>query len=387
LTATEAPTPFVRPRRRETPVRVLQVLTCDALGGTELMVASLVERLEPSEVQATVASLDTEGPVSRRLRRAGFEFHSLGGRGTLATLAHLARLLRRGRFDVVNAYGLKASMAARFLAAVLAPSAAVVVGVRGLHVTDVENPHGLRGRAILAFERLTSRLVAVYDANSLGAVELLTRSGIDPRRVRYIPNGVDPSGWPAAHRSDRVGTPTVICVARFTRLKRHQDVLAALARIRERGVQFRAVFVGDGPTRAASVGMASELGLGQVVKFPGMLSREQVREQLADADVFCLASLWEGMPGSVMEAMMASLPVVGTDVNGIRDLVAEGVTGLLVPPRDPPALANALDRLLEDRQLRLRMGAAGRDRVLRGFSIERMVAEKQRLYLAVAGAL
>ena len=385
MTAPEAQPPFVRRRRRETPVRVLQVLTCDALGGTELMVASLVERLDPREVQTTVASLDTEGPVCRRLRRAGLEFHSLGGGGTVATLARLGRLLRRGRFDVVNVYGLKASMAARLLTTLLSPSAGVVVGVRGLHVTDVERPQSLQGRAILALERLTSRLVAMYDANSPGAVELLTRGGIDSKRVCYIPNGVDPSDWPAAHRSGRVGIPTVICVARFTRLKRHEDVLAALARIDD-SVQFRAVFVGDGPTRAGSVRMVSELGLADVVEFAGTLSRLQVRERLAAADVFCLASLWEGMPGSVMEAMMASLPVVGTDVNGIRDLVADGVTGLLLPPRDPHALADALERLLKDRQLRLRLGAAGRERVVREFSIDRMVAEKQRLYLAVAGA-
>ena len=369
-----------------TPVRVLQVLTCDGLGGTEHMVASLVERIDRRQVVPTVVTLDRPGPVAHRLAEQGVAVRSLGGGGLPRAFARLAGILRREPFEVVNAYGFKAPFVIRFLVRALARRSVFVSGVRGLHMSELERLNGPKARLVLRLERLTSGLVDVYDANSKGAVELLAKTGIDRRRLRYIPNGVDVDRWRPDSAARRNSTPVVLCVARFVPRKRHQDLLGAVAILRDRDVRLQVRLIGDGPTLPRMRRLVTELGLDEFVCFTGACDPDQVRDAMLRADVFCLTSRWEGMAGSVMEAMACGLPVVGTQVNGIAELVEHGHTGYLVPPERPDLLAAALQRLIMDPGEAATLGAAGRNRICEEFSIDRMVAAKEELYVGlVAG--
>ncbi len=369
------------------PVRVLQVLTCDALGGTELMVATLVERLDRSKVEVSVATLAPPGPIAKRLGRSGVRVRSLGGCGLSVAFARLGRILHRERFDVVNAYGFKGTAVARVLVQTLSPGTRFVSGVRGLHVAELEDIQGFKSRALLALERLGSPLVDAYDANSRGALELLAEKGVDRRRMHYIPNGIDIEGWPdVSAQGPRRGRPNILCVARFVPLKRHVDLLDAAGRLARAGREFRLVLAGGGPTLTQAMDQAARLGLDEdVVAFHGPASPERVRELAAQAHLFCLPSLWEGMAGSVMEAMASGLAVVGTDVNGIAELVDHERTGLLVPARRPDLLADGLSRLIGDPVLAARLGAAGRARIRDQFGVDGMVEAKERLLVALAG--
>jgi glycosyltransferase involved in cell wall biosynthesis len=359
-------------------VRVLHVLTCDAIGGTETMVSLLAAAHQGSEVVAEVATLAPPGPIAEQLRAAGVPVRSLGGAGRAATLRRLGALMRAGRYDVVCAYGVKGTAAVRVLVPLLSPRSRVVNGVRGLFVADAEDRRSARARLLLLAELLGSPLVDAYDANSRGALDLLAGSGIPRRKLHYIPNGVDVARWPAARTPH--DPPVVLCVARFIGLKRQIDLVEAATLLRARAVPFRLVFVGDGPERPVVEQRAAVLGLGDQARFDGILRGEALRAAYAGADVFCLCSASEGMPGSVMEAMASSLPVVGTRVNGIRDLVAHERTGLLVEPRDPAGLAAALERLLRDATLRETWGSAGRERVELEFSLDAMVRRKAELF-------
>jgi glycosyltransferase involved in cell wall biosynthesis len=369
-----------------TPVRVLQVLTCDGLGGTEHMVATMVERIDRRQVLPTVVTLDRPGPIAHRLAGRGIPVRSLGAYGLPAAFARLAGVLRREPFEVVNAYGFKSTFVARFLVRALARRSVFVSGVRGLHMSELERLDGPKARLVLRLERLTSRLVDVYDANSRGAVELLAKTGIDRRRLRYIPNGLDVERW-SPDSAGRAGSmPVVLCVARFVPRKRHQDLLSAAAILRDRGVRVQLQLIGDGPTLPDMRRLVGDLGLDELVCFAGARDPDQVREAMCRVDVFCLASRWEGMAGSVMEAMACGLPVVGTHVNGIADLVEHSRTGYLVPAERPDLLAAALQRLIMDPGERATLGAAGRNRICKEFSVERMVAAKEELYVGlVAG--
>ena len=129
------------------------------------------------------------------------------------------------------------------------------------------------------------------------------------------------------------------------------------------------------------------LGLEDRVTLHGTLSPPEVAQLLADADIACMPSSQEGMPGAVMEAMASGLPVVGTRVNGIAELVRDGETGLLVAAQDPAALAGALAVLVTDSPLRQRMGVAGRRRIVDELSLEQMVEATTQLYLELAGAI
>lgn len=365
--------------------RVLHVLRCDDVGGTEAMVASLVERMDPSRARSELAILAPAGPVAARTAAAGVSVRVLGGAGFGIPYLRLARIVARERFDVITAYGLKATAVTRVLRALCSPGSAFVCGVRGLHVTAVEPIDGTRSRVLLRLERLGSQLVDAYDANSRGALELLAMVGIDRAKLHYIPNGIDASDWPLADPATPT-PPTITCVARFVPLKRHVDLVDACALLMRQGVDFRVVLAGRGPELGAVRSRATNAGLDGRVDFPGVVAGGALRRLLAASSVFCLCSLWEGMPGSVMEAMAAGLPVVGTRVNGIEDLVIDGTTGSLVPPNRPEELADALRALLDDPAARRRFGRAGRDRIEREYGLERMVREKERLYRQLAGA-
>ncbi len=367
------------------PVRVLQVLTCDDFGGTELMVATLLERMNRQLVTSELVTLDAPGPVAEQVGRSGVPVRSLGGSGLAVAFLRLALILRAERYDVVNVYGFKASAVIRFLVRLVSPGAILVNGVRGLHVTESERADTTKARAVLAVETLIAPWVHVYDANSLGALELLAKRGIARERLRYIPNGIDVEQWPVRPaNADRDRVPIVVCVARFVPRKRQRDLVAAVARIKADEIGLRVVLAGDGPTLSEVRRYAEELGVDDVVSFPGQVDRAGVRQLLAEADVFCLSSLWEGMAGTVMEAMASGVPVVGTRVNGITELVADGCTGLLVPPERPDLLADALAALLIDADRRARLGSQGRDKIAREFGVDRMVAAKEELYRAAA---
>jgi glycosyltransferase involved in cell wall biosynthesis len=138
------------------------------------------------------------------------------------------------------------------------------------------------------------------------------------------------------------------------------------------------VVVGDGPERAQLEALAGQLGLADRVHLAG--HQQDVRPWLAALDVLVLSSDWEGMPNALLEAMAAGLPIVATAVGGVPEVVVDGATGLLVPPGDPSALAEAITRLLRDPDLRRTMGQAGRARVERRFSINETVRLTEELY-------
>ena len=125
------------------------------------------------------------------------------------------------------------------------------------------------------------------------------------------------------------------------------------------------------------------LGLSNRVFLLG--ERNDVPSILASSDVFVLPSNWEGLPYTVIEAMMAGLPVVATSVGGVPELVEDGVTGFLVPRSDPEALAEALQRLIDDPELRERMGKAGRQKAMCEFTLDRMLRETEKVYEEVLG--
>jgi glycosyltransferase involved in cell wall biosynthesis len=176
-----------------------------------------------------------------------------------------------------------------------------------------------------------------------------------------------------------------VCVARFVARKRHVDLVRALDRLENEGVGFRAVFVGYGPTLDPIRELSRKAGLQNVVEFRGRLAPDEIQQLLTQSDIFCLPSLWEGTVISVMEAMATGLPVVATDVNGVNEVVIDGVTGLLVPPYSHDRLAEALRTLLSDPTLRRRMGTAGRRRVQDAFRLDAVVGAKEALYRSLVG--
>jgi len=202
-------------------------------------------------------------------------------------------------------------------------------------------------------------------------------------RTVVIPNAVDVDSCPQAPLDRAV--PRLISVGRLAAPKDWTTLLSALTSFDPQAFA-ELVIVGDGPNREQVQDELAARSLGGRVRLLG--ERDDVSHLLADADVFLLASRSEGLPLSVIEAMAAGLPVVASDVGGLRELVRDGETGTLVPPGDPVALADALRPLLADRELRRRLGMAARERAKALFDLpgfRRAHLELYRRELAAAG--
>jgi colanic acid/amylovoran biosynthesis glycosyltransferase len=202
-------------------------------------------------------------------------------------------------------------------------------------------------------------------------------------RLHVVPNAVDLTRI-ARSRRRRPEPGRVLAVARLIEKKGLEDLVVACGLLLRRGVRARLEVVGDGPLRAALEEQAVRSGA--AVTFHGALPQEEVLALYGIAAVFCLPCVVastgdrDGLPSSVLEAMALGVPVVTTPVNGLREIVVDGQTGLVVPERDPPAIADALERLLTDRRLAERLAAGGRILVEKRYSLERSVSALRALF-------
>lgn len=219
-----------------------------------------------------------------------------------------------------------------------------------------------------------SQLLKLVDPQHWDKLEIV-RCGLDAREVRALPLRAEVSGTP------RDGAPLrVLCVGRLVPEKGALVLLEAMAELKRRGVEVVAVLVGDGPDRGELEHAARRLGVSRQLTFTGPLTGSRVAVLYREVDVFCLPSFSEGLPVVLMEAMANELPVVTTRIAGVTELVDDGVSGLLAPPGRADAIADAIERLAADPQLRARLGSAGRERVLRDYDVRRSAERLESLF-------
>ena len=191
--------------------------------------------------------------------------------------------------------------------------------------------------------------------------------------IRVIPCGVDTDRFVPNGSPSPAPVPLIVCVARHVKVKNLRLLLDACALLRDRGIRFHCVSIGDGVCRGELEAHHTELRLGDRVEFVGAQEHEQVLAWWQRADIAVLTSDNEGMPVSLMEAAACSVPAVATAVGGIPELIEHGVTGVLSPPGDAAAFAESLQSLLQDSTRRNAMGAVARQRAVERFSLERQV--------------
>jgi glycosyltransferase involved in cell wall biosynthesis len=231
-----------------------------------------------------------------------------------------------------------------------------------------------------AFARRAGRLIAISDA----VRDFLARAGHDPRKLTTIHYGLDelpaaPSSPTPAEAGIPADAPLALAVGRLIEQKDHATLLRAFAVVREQHPQARLAILGSGPLEAETRALAASLGLADAVALPG---RTDIRDWLLRADVFVHTSRWEGFGIVLLEAMLAGLPVVATRVSAVPEIVADSVTGALVPPGDAEILARELAALLADPDRRHRLGEAGRERARTEFSVARMTERTVEVYEA-----
>jgi glycosyltransferase involved in cell wall biosynthesis len=209
---------------------------------------------------------------------------------------------------------------------------------------------------------------------------------IPAERVCTIYNAVPMEQYLSIPETSALGAadgPVITNIGRLTEQKAQHIFLAAARLVLDQRPDARFMIVGRGHLEQPLREQAQSLGIAERVAFTGV--RRDIPNVLAESDVFVLSSFWEGLPLTAVEAMAAARPVVLTDVGGNRELVDSGTNGLIVPPDDVPALAQALLELLNDESRRLGMGLAARKRVQHDFSIDTIVDQYESLYRSLIG--
>ncbi len=363
-------------------MRVLFLITSLDTGGAEIMLERLMPHLVP-RVDPFAVSLRPLGPVGLRMRDAGYPVGSCDmavkydPRGLLA----LGRHLRAFRADVVHTHLVHANLLGRL--STLTPWTQAEIS--SIHTGRFE--HRWEYEALKATDCLTSADVCVGREVAV----IMSQSGVvSPQKVRVIPNGVDAERFHPVSR-DRMRPwrrwgfhderPVFGCVGRLEPAKDVSNLLAAAAILESRNVAAGFVVVGDGSQRGELEAEASDRGVRGSVKFAG--ERADVPEVMRSLDALVLPSAWEGLPLALLEAMASGLPVVSTDVGSVRELLGGGAGGVLVPRRDPVALADGVMAMLAHTERAGHMGARNRQTVLAGYSLRANAEALVSLYRQV----
>jgi len=336
----------------------------------QALLPTVVERMD-----VTVAAYG-DGPLVEAARASGARYvplrhvrRPLSPWRDLFGLLELYRLCREIRPDIIHVNSSKAGILGRIAAAL----ARVPIRIFSVHgwAFRTQHPTWLFLLADRVVEPLTTLTICV---SSRDRDDGIAKRTCRPDRSIVILNGVPvPPELPERAVSRE---PTIVSVGRLKAPKDFLTFVRALGLLG--GDSFRGVIVGDGPDRALVEDELDQLGLRTKVELLG--ERRDGPALLRSSDIFVLATRSESMPMSVLEAMAAGLPVVVSDVGGLPEVVADERTGLLVPPGDPAALASALARLIEDRELRVALGARGLERARTTFSVERCRREHLDAY-------
>jgi len=358
---------------------VLYLITELDVGGAQTALLRLLAGLDRDHFSPTVACLyNGDATVARQIRALGIPVTDLGmtARWRWDAFWRLYRLLRRERPTILHTWMFHANVPGR----VLGRLAGVPI------IISSERTMGQERRWRYWLNRITDPLTDRVVCVSQRVADFAARTiGISRAKLVVIPNGIPLENFEPGDRSrartDLGISPTACVVGTVGRLqpvKGTSYLLEAFAHLAPGYAEAILLLVGDGPQRTQLEEMAQRLGVSERVHFLG--NRSDVCRLLQAMDVFVLASIWEGMPNAALEAMAVGLPVVATAVGGTPEAVADGETGLLVPSRDPDALAQAIARLLRDPELWRKMGQAGRRRVEQHFSVEQMVRRTESLY-------
>ena len=365
--------------------RVFHLITRLIKGGAEAKTLATVRGLK-EDYEFTVgygAEYDTE-PLER-LESWGVEtkrfplMRHYNPVTTVPAVVSLARYLRREEFDIVHTHSTEAGIIGRFAAA-LAGVPNVVHTVHGVPFTDDRND--VLNRFVLACERQAAKYTDTIATNADVIADEYLELGIGmPEQYTTVYSGVDLDAFrDASPATDLPGErPRVVMVGRLAEGKGHEVLLDAVDAMGESDGSV--CIVGDGPLSDSLAASIEERGLSEQVFLTGY--RDDVPRILAASDVVALPSFREGTPRVITEAMASGLPVVATDIAGIPEQVEDGESGFLIPTGDAEALADRLERLLADAELREQMGARGLKRVER-FSVETMVEKLGGVYQKLA---
>jgi len=363
-------------------IKVLEVIDKTFLGGGQKNLLSLIENLDKEKFDVSVCSNPGGHLVDEVIKNSISHFPvSMSKRMSHKPIKDMRILLKENEFDIIHTHGGVAGFYGRW-AARRFKKLAVVHTLHGLHYLYYRNIFlkylyiGLEK----IFSRFTNVVIFVSQADRNNGLKYKLAS---KEKIRLIENGIDFSSFEKRcsqekHEDERRRSPVIGTVARLHRQKNISLLLKAGARIKKSYPGLKVLVVGDGPLRRKLEKLNKRLGTNDMIDFLG--ERKDIPCLISQMNIFVLPSLWEGLPYVLLEAAAMKMPVIGTDVDGIREMIQNEVTGILVSPKKPDPLAEALMRLLDNRKWGEELGLRFHKSVKEKYTISRMIHNIQDLY-------
>src|SRR5689334_17499125 len=350
--------------------RLLKILHIDPeknWGGGEAQVFGLLAYLS-GKGHHNVLLTDPRGVLFERCRSLNVQLRPLSMRNDLdlRSVARLRKLIRDEDFDVVHFHTKRAHALALWLPRGKKTPKYVVT-------RRMDYPERASWYTDLLYNRRVDGVIAI----SAAIAAVLRRAGVEESRLRRISSGVDAAGFdPSPNALSKV--KTIGCIGVLEERKGQRFLLEAAAQLKARGLKLEYRIAGDGSCRDELQNQAKRLDIDAETRFLGFVG--DMAEFFTGVDLVVMPSLFEGLGVAALEAMAAGKPVVATRVGGLAETISDGDTGILVPPRDAGALANAIGRLIESPALAGAMGRRGRERVLSHFTLEQMARQNETYY-------
>jgi len=379
-------------------LRIAQLIETMGTGGAEKLAVDIAGARFRCGDESTLITLSGLGPSSEGMD-PGIAVFTLSMNphnvfSQLATLFRLLRLCRRLRLDALQTHLPRANFFG--LALALLAGIPVFPTVHNNREFDYGNhPGSLRKRLRrFAYGRMLvhcRKMIAVSDAVKQAVIQELNLDQIRSRRIEVVPNGVAvPEPLTPLQRAEvrrEFGVPDgctlIVGVGRLTPQKNFQDLISALGQLDQDTPCWNCIIAGDGPLREELAELVRAKGLQDRVQLAGRISA--VDRLLGAADIFCMSSLWEGLPLALLEAMAAALPVAAYAIDGVCGVVNAGRCGFLATPGKPNELSIVLGQLLDGPQSRIEMGCLGRTVVEKEYSLNQVAKKLGRIYLEQGG--
>ncbi len=363
-------------------INVMQVVHDLHFGGMQRVVVDLCLNIDPSKFKMSVCCLEDLGPNATELEHKGIPIFSVKKNPGLDYRLpfKLRKLFLKQKIKIVHTHGIN-------------PFFYGTIGAKLARCPVIIQTDHSRGIFPVAKKEMVSETILSWFVDRIVAVsegvksDLIKYEHINPEKIQVIYNGIDASKYHIEinkeKKREELGInkdDKVIGVGvRLSEQKGISYLIKAVSLLAESFLEMKLLVIGDGELRRDLEKLSEDCGIKDKVIFTGF--RSDIPELLQIIDVYALPSLWEGHPLVLLEAMAVEKPVVATDIPGNRETVEHGTTGLLVPPKNPQELANALKILLEDDIKRSKMGLNSCNKFKEEFTLDSMIQEYQNLYL------
>lgn len=362
--------------------RILHLIQTSGPGGAEKLVLSLAQNVNDN--YTSVVGLLKKGWLCTQLQRQGIQTEIVpsGGRFDLTLVLNLKNLIRKEKIDIIHSHLLDmnfySSLAARFAGV---PHICTEHG----DIHHVSKKINLNTYAkIIILSRLSNKIIFVSQFTKDRFLDL---AKLNPQKSAVIYNGINQKEYTSTadikKKKDELGIKEdeliIGNVANLYPVKGHIYLLKAAKTVMKEFPNVKFIIVGKGGLGEELKNKADLFGIRSRVKFLGF--REDVKELLTIMDIFTLASLSEGLPLSLIEAMASKVPIIATRVGGIPEVIEDGISGFLVPPADPDRLATAILHLLKNKNLMVSFAEKSYQRFIKQFTEETMISQYLNLYL------